>query len=275
VSRPNGGPLTWPIAGPSYPGLRDGELVTVSPGTRWLSAEQRSLLWLVEHRIGRQVEWTTTLAALSESLGGRSRGATWRQLARLRQLGRIAFRGERGRHGRLILWIPPAALAARRHGFRYPRRGNDSPSRLPRFVSAQGVRRAWGQAEGGGPPGAGATASDRLAYDAGARPPSGVRRPPRYLTARCPAGHRNTVGQRSWRRTIGTVSAEWRGSCRRCRRPVSESIVLRLTLPPHPPLPASIRDDPGRLDRLRAMAAAFDADGLAVPAAVRRQYLDA
>lgn len=256
--RGTSGPLLWPVAGPAYIG-RDGpggELVTVSPGTRWLSAGQRTLLWAAERKIGRRGEWTTTLEEISALLGSTSRGRTRQQLARLRQLGRLGFRTVRGRRGHTVVWLPAAALDARRR-WSGPRRrsfatGNDSPSSIPRYIGAHGWRRSWSS---GGPPGAGGNDA------AGARPPAGVRRaPPRVLYSRCPAGHRSRLGRRSWRWGSETVSAEWAGRCHRCARPFRELVTLQLALPEPRPVSAAELADPGLRLKRQAAAAAIVSD---------------
>lgn len=250
--------LRWPVSSP-WALRRRG-----SP-TAYLSTQQRVVLLYVARTTRRG---DRTLEEISRVVGITSRGQVSRELRRLRQLELIGFKAWRGPKGRHRLWLPRGAarlrraLAERAHQVR-----NDSLSTpFGGFISRKGVESAADR--GGGP---------LLPGRAAAR--DGPRRghePPRQLYATCPAGHSTRLGRRSWRTVPGVaLRAVWTGTCRRCGgRPVEEVVEVRLNLPTSDrPLSTAELADPALLERRRAMAAAFERDGLAPRQVVAYRYL--
>jgi DNA-binding transcriptional ArsR family regulator len=251
--------LIWPVASP-------WALVRRGTPTAYLSSRQRTLLIYLH---GSMHKGPRTLEEIARVVGVTSRGQVSRELRRLRQLELVGVSARKGRNGRHYLWLNPAARRLRT-GLRRTRlpRGNDSASTpFGGFISRIGVESAW--RKGGGPPLAGRSRR-------GEGPRRG-REPPRTLHARCPAGHRTTLGRRSWMAAPGTLVATWTGICGRCQAPVRERVEL--TLPPPPPREPSPAElaDPALLERRRAMAVAMLEDPATSPAVrerITRDYLE-
>lgn len=243
--------LRWPVRG------------------RYLSTGQRATLTLCHSLAARRRRFT--LAELAAWSGTSSRGRAHDRLARLRSLGLIGFRADRGRNGRIRVWIRPEL----RHGvssaaYRGRPAVNDSLSPYGGFLTPTRAAAEW-------------SASRSRRRPPGSPGPSGLtgprrgRRPPRVLWAKCPAGHTVTTGRRSWTERIRPPSlhAVYLGRCRRCSAEVRESLELVVTLEPRALSPAELAD-PALLARRQAAAAAIVADSglsLAVRASLERDYL--
>lgn len=248
---------------------------------RYLSSGQAALLTVCRHLVarGRGSVTLEQLARLSGSAYTRgddgatvpNRGRTSDRLARLRLLGLVGYKAQRGRTGRIRLWISPlgrfgaGTTAYRRRAIG---RFNDSTSPPGGYLTRErGLEASWRRGRGGGPPGAGPT-----------RPvvgPRRGRRPPRILYAKCPAGHPARIGLAAWKATATTLEASWHGSCRRCRRPILEATTLRLELPPRPPSAGELAEPDLRRRRVAAAVdlAAWGGLSLELREQLERDYL--
>lgn len=261
--------------------------VAAPRGTVYLTGLQWTIWWLLTRPRRQWSHGDMTLAKLAD-LTGSSRGRCWHALTRLRSLELVSWRAwpampltepphrqrrtSPGCRGRLLVWIPPRAQAARTASLRAFRLGqNDSLSgTYGAYASARGAADAW-RARRTGRRRDLAPRLDR---------PTPRRGPPRVVYGRCPVGHTVRLGRRSW-----IEGPEWRpsitatfiGTCRRCHALVSDGFELEL--PPEPgrgPSPAELAD-PATLERRRKLAAELLADPMTAPSLrerIRRDYVE-
>ena len=200
-------------------------------GPVYLSDGQRSLLFTL-HGLGRVKGATTSIDELLRLTAASSRGRVSDRLARLRQLGLVGYKSQRGPAGYVRFWFGRPAV---RGGVETRARqkkvvGNDSTYPLSGDVYVCETHRN----EADDPPGPSVASPGYAVKSADGRgrrlygrhtPPRGVR-PPRLIVGHCPNGHKTRSGRWSWRTTASASEATYRGRCRRCGVEVVEQLQL-------------------------------------------------